>query len=151
MRRFLANLFLRIHDALDGGRRRELLARLEAVEKEYFRTTRFHGCTLPEPEPYKFRVAPDWTPDDSANLRKFIGTASGQALILRLNAMVATVAIAGCNDQIHTTHSAGIGAGWDECVKKLMEHSKISRVTGDQATTNETPPGEEELLARFSP
>lgn len=151
MRRFLAKPFLWIHDALDRGRRSERLAKLERFYRDQNSDAK-SSCEPPPPfEPYRFRVAPDWTPDDIANLRKFISTASGQALILRLNAMVATVAIAGCNDPMHTTHSAGIGAGWDECVKKLIEHSQISRVTGDQVTTNETSPGEEELLARFSP
>jgi hypothetical protein len=144
MRRRLAKFLLRLSDWLDAGRKEQARALLERVAQ-------LRAAAYLKAETFRASAAPDWTQDDTANFRTFISTASGQALILRLNAMVATVAIAGCNDPMHTTHSAGIGAGWDEAIKKLIEHSKFSRVAGDQVTTNELPPGEEELLARFSP
>ena len=119
-----------------------------------------------EPEPYQFRVSPAWTQDCANAWSKFLATTEGNMLRLRLQALVATVAIAGCKDAISTTHSAGNAAGWAECVDKLMEMrdaKRFSPVAGAPPQhTAEDPHGggsfserdrqsNEELLALLSP
>lgn len=105
-------------------------------------------------EPARFHVAPEWHPDNAGELIRFLNSASGRILVERLKAMTSAVCIAGCQDPMHTTHSAGVGAGWDECVKKLLEHATISRVSRVEDTNQndeQAPEGEEQLLERMSP
>jgi hypothetical protein len=173
MRQFLALLFLRCSDALDKTRLKGLavlhtrvanfesisehfrkvrdleIARSSRLQKQY--TELLEQNFKAQMEAPKFVVAPSWGDDDVIAFGKFLATNSGQALKARLQAMVSTVCIAGCGSEINTTHAAGVGAGWEECVRKLLEHAKISRVAGVQATNNEHPPGEEDLLEQFSP
>jgi len=130
--------------------------------EEYSRILLRHN----EPEPYQFRVSPAWTEDCANAWSKFLATTEGNMLRLRLQALVATVAIAGCKDAISTTHSAGNAAGWAECVDKLMEMrdaKRFSPVAGAPPQHNaEDPNGggsfserdrqsNEELLALLSP
>lgn len=104
------------------------------------------------PGVFRLEVAPDWTPDDAMILAKFLSTPTGQALGARLRAMVAAVCIGGCQRDTNTIHAAGIGAGWDECVRKFFEHAKvISPVPGVQGTNQrEESAAETDLLDRFS-
>ena len=110
-----------------------------------------------------------WDAGDARGLGSFLDSNHGQAFSARLRTVAAHVAIEGANDRANTIHSAGVSAGWNECVRyihslatvavPLANQSAISRVSGDQDTRqgaashleDERPPGETELLERLSP
>lgn len=78
---------------------------------------------LPKPAP--------WTADDVTEFRRFLGTVTGQRLLARARCLEYRNALAGCNDSITTSHSAGRGAGFSDAINWL---ESLSRVTGDQVT-----------------
>jgi hypothetical protein len=101
------------------------------------------------PPDYGSLLSSDWTEVHAQALAAFLKSEVGKAFYRRLQAVAATVAIAGCRNTVHTVHSAGVSAGWDEAVRYIYS---ISRVAGDQATKpDETPRGETELLEQLSP
>lgn len=112
------------------------------------------------------QAVPAWREEHARAWRSFLQTEAGVTLRLRLQAMVCEVAIAGCCDSHSTTHSAGVGAGWNECVRKLIELAEPRRFADPLEAADETisgpasataveheqrPEGEAELLARLSP
>lgn len=155
MKRWLANILLKISDWLDSRRLDELGQKdrsLAIYLKQYLELRDAHNeLVFQSVQPMAFQ-APDWTADDAIAFAAFMKTGPGQALKARLQAMTATVCMSGCEDSMHTTHSAGIGAGWKECTLKLLEHTRISRAPRVEGANNEeAPQGEEQLLEQLSP
>ena len=106
--------------------------------------------------------APDWREEHALALASFLRTEAGASLRYRMQAMVASVCIAGCQDPANPAHSAGVGAGWNEAVRKLLEMAEAKRfapdassISGSASATAEKdgqpPNGEAELLERWSP
>ncbi len=90
-----------------------------------------------------------WQVDSAQALDTFLRSAPGQLFYARLQAVAAAVAVGGARNTQHTIHSAGVSAGWDECVRYI--HT-ISRVSGVQDTTTEqAPQSEASLLETLSP
>ena len=100
---------------------------------------------------------PLWGEDEAKAVRAFLHSPAGQLFSKRIRSVAAHVAIEGANDRVNTIHSAGVSAGWNECVRYI--HS-LSRVSGDQDTGQGGPPtlnhrqqpeDEAALLERLSP
>lgn len=157
MRRWLANIFLKISDKLCSERvedRKRRSNRLTILERMYSDLCDAHNKLVFQQldERWRFVELPEWTSDDAIAWETFLRSDTGRALRARMQAIAATCCIAGCENTINTTHSAGIGAGWKECVDKLLEHTKISRAAGVQAAkADEAPEGVEQLIERLSP
>jgi hypothetical protein len=97
-----------------------------------------------------FDNAPDWTPDDAIALAAFLKTETGRALAKRFQVVAGNQAVAGCQDEMHTTYAAANGNGWNEACQWFLQ---LSRVTGVQVAKNDesAPEGETQLLERLSP
>ena len=100
---------------------------------------------------------PLWGEDEAKAVRAFLNSPAGQLFSRRIRSVAAHVAIEGANDRANTIHSAGVSAGWNECVRYI--HS-LSRVSGVQDTprvggsdSNDRPSQEDDaaLLERLSP
>lgn len=100
---------------------------------------------------------PLWGEDEAKAVRGFLHSHAGQLFSKRIRSVAAHVAIEGANDRANTIHSAGVSAGWNECVRYI--HS-LSRVSGDQDTGQggpstlnhrQQPEDEAALLERLSP
>jgi hypothetical protein len=98
-----------------------------------------------------------WGVDEAKAIAAFLNSPAGQLFSKRIRSVAAHVAIEGAKDRANTIRSAGVSAGWNECVRYI--HS-LSRVSGDQDTgrvglsdTNDghQPDGEAELVERLSP
>jgi hypothetical protein len=76
-------------------------------------------------------AGPVWGVDEAKATAVFLNSPAGQLFSKRIRSVAAHVAIEGANDRANTIHSAGVSAGWNECVRYL--HS-LSRVSGDQDT-----------------
>jgi hypothetical protein len=74
---------------------------------------------------------PVWGADEARATAAFLNSPAGQLFSKRIRSVAAHVAIQGANDRANTIHSAGVSAGWNECVQYI--HS-LSRVSGDQDT-----------------
>jgi hypothetical protein len=95
-------------------------------------------------------VAPDWSMQDMGFWRHFLFTPTGRRLQARLLRVAYANAIQGCQDAMHTTHSAGKAAGFSECWQYL---ESLSRSASDSAETMNarTPEGEPSLREVLSP
>jgi hypothetical protein len=100
---------------------------------------------------------PLWGEDEAKAVRAFLHSPAGQLFSKRIRSVAAHVAIEGANDRANTIHSAGVSAGWNECVRYI--HS-LSRVSGEQDTAaagasgqdyRQQPEDEAALLERLSP
>ena len=100
---------------------------------------------------------PFWGEDEAKAVAAFLNSPAGQLFSKRVRSVAAHVAIEGANDRANTVHSAGVSAGWNECMRYI--HS-LSRVSGDQDTgqgglptlnTEQAPEDEARLLERLSP
>jgi hypothetical protein len=95
-----------------------------------------------------------WDAGDARGLGSFLDSNHGQAFSARLRTVAAHVAIEGAKDRANTIHSAGVSAGWNECVRYI--HS-LSRVSGERQgaaahlVDEQGPEDEAELLERLSP
>jgi hypothetical protein len=150
MRRHLSNFFFAIANWFDGGefvRSGEALAkRADLLEKQNAQLILdyFNDETRP-----RFAVDPEWTEEDAAALKSFFATSTGQRLTVRFRAVAANVAVEGCKDFMHTSHSAGAAFGWGEACEWFIKLSRVSRVPDTKS--EEAPEGEEQLLERWSP
>jgi hypothetical protein len=99
-----------------------------------------------------FTARPDWGADEARAVAAFLNSCAGRLFSKRIWSVAAHVAIEGANDRAHTIHSAGVSAGWIECVRYL--HS-LSRVSRDQDTSqpndSQQPEDEAALVERLSP
>jgi hypothetical protein len=100
---------------------------------------------------------PVWGVDEAKATAAFLNSPAGQLFSKRIRSVAAHVAIQGVNDRANTIHSAGVSAGWNECVCYI--HS-LSRVSGDQDTgqvglsnfnDSQQPEDEAALVERLSP
>jgi hypothetical protein len=100
---------------------------------------------------------PVWGVDEARATAAFLNTPAGQLFSTRIRSVAAHVAIEGAKDRANTIHSAGVSAGWNECVRYI--HS-LSRVSGDQDTgqvgpsnfnDSQQPEDEAALVERLSP
>ncbi len=85
----------------------------------------------------------EWTAADVLEWRKFLSGATGQKLIKICGANITESALRGCNDPMHTTHSAAKAAGADELFRfqfNLASNEQFSRVSGDQDTNQPANP-----------
>jgi hypothetical protein len=72
---------------------------------------------------------PVWGVEEAKATMAFLNSRAGQLFSKRIRLVAAHVAIEGANDRANTIHSAGVSAGWNECVRYI--HS-LSRVSGNQ-------------------
>lgn len=111
-------------------------------------------------------ASPVWGADEARAVAAFLNTPAGQLFSKRIRSVAAHVAIEGantggtrCATTANTIHSAGVSAGWNECVRYI--HS-LSRVSGERDTNRapnvfgvhtdrHQPKDEAELLERLSP
>jgi hypothetical protein len=99
---------------------------------------------------------PMWGVEEAKAVAAFLNSPAGQLFSKRIRSVAAHVAIEGANDRANTIHSAGVSAGWNECVRYI--HSLL-RVSGDQDAAGAAnspndrhqPEDEAELLERLSP
>jgi len=149
MRRWFANIFLKLSDAL-SPKRLDQIAVLNGTEAGLRKALASYKEQFEEYRPKgSWTATPEWTPDDAACLQGFLKTAAGQALQRRFTSIAASVAIEGCKDVMHTAHSAGCAFGWTEALRWFLSLSRVARV---EATKDEqVPEGEEQLLERLSP
>ena len=140
MKRALANFFLNIALALGAKR-----VTVNVIKDGYSQSAAEAILT----------AKPLWQSGEAKVVAGFLASPVGQSLSKRLRAVAAQVAIDGANDRVNTIHSAGVSAGWNECVRYL--HS-LSRVSGEQDTAGEPnakdsqqPEDEAALVERLSP
>jgi hypothetical protein len=99
---------------------------------------------------------PVWGVDEAKATAAFLNSPAGQLFSKRIRSVAAHVAIEGANDRANTIHSAGVSAGWNECVRYI--HS-LSRVSGERDTgagpssthDSQQPEDEAALVERLSP
>ncbi|HEV2455546.1 MAG TPA: hypothetical protein VGY98_14875 [Verrucomicrobiae bacterium] len=115
-------------------------------------------------------AAPVWGADEARAVAAFFHSPAGQLFSKRVRSVAAHVAIEGAKDRAHTVHSAGVSAGWNECVRYVHSlatvaaspayPNEISRVSGDQDTAraglaslndSQQPEDEAALIERLSP
>jgi hypothetical protein len=115
-------------------------------------------------------AAPVWGADEARAVAAFLHSPAGQLFSKRVRSVAAHVAIEGAKDRAHTIHSAGVSAGWNECVRYVHSlatvaassayPNEISRVSGDQDTAraglaslndSQQPEDEAALIERLSP
>ena len=98
-----------------------------------------------------------WGVEEAKAAAAFLNSPGGQLFSKRVRSVAAHVAIEGAKDRANTIHSAGVSAGWNECVRYI--HS-LSRVSGEQdtprvgvsdSTDGQQPEYEAALLERLSP
>lgn len=92
---------------------------------------------------------PEWLPEDAASLTVFLRTGTGRSLQWRFAAVVHQNAIVGCEDSMHTAHSAGRAHGWFEAYQWVLSLSRVARV--EATNTDEAPKGEAGFVDQFSP
>lgn len=101
-----------------------------------------------------FTARPNWGADEAKAVAAFLNSSAGQLFSKRIRSIAAHVSIQGANDRANTIHSAGVSAGWNECVRYI--HS-LSRVSGERqgaaahVDDEHGPEDEAELLERLSP
>jgi hypothetical protein len=127
-------------------------------------------CSPAEMAEAMLTARPLWGKDEAKAVRAFLHSPAGQLFSKRIRSVAAHVAIEGANDRANTIHSAGVSAGWNECVQyihslatvaaPLAYQRAISRVSGDQDTgqggpstlnNRQQPEDEAALLERLSP
>lgn len=89
------------------------------------------------------RIAPDsapWKVEDMQNLKAFLHSPSGLALIRRMRATEYVNAIKGSQDTFSTVHSAGRTAGYSDGIAHLISLS--STCDAQQENNINTPDGE---------
>lgn len=109
-------------------------------------------------------ATPLWGCEEAKATAAFLNSTAGQLFSKRVRSVAGYVAIEGAKDRVNTIHSAGVSAGWDECVRYIHSlatcQEAISRVSGEQDNGNagrssvndrHQPLGEAELLERLSP
>lgn len=114
-------------------------------------------------------LAPDWTLEHQVVLNRFLGSEAGQVFWARMTAVESDLAKRMVKDVMHTSHSAGVAAGFGEAVKwvrslrtanpetisgqssPVSEGDLAGRADGSEANDEQVPKGEESLLERLSP
>jgi hypothetical protein len=114
---------------------------------------------------------PVWGADEAKAIAVFLNSPAGQLFSKRIRSVAAHVAIEGSRTggtrratTANTIHSAGVSAGWNECVRYIHSlatcQCALSRVSGEQDTSQvgcsnlndrHQPEGEAEMLERLSP
>src|SRR5215469_5789264 len=61
-------------------------------------------------------ASPVWGVEEAKSVAAFLNTPAGQLFSKRIRSVAAHVAIEGACDRANTIHSAGVSAGWNECV-----------------------------------
>ncbi|HEV2318892.1 MAG TPA: hypothetical protein VGV18_04035 [Verrucomicrobiae bacterium] len=64
-------------------------------------------------------ASPVWGVEEAGATTAFLASPAGQLFSKRIRSVAAHVAIEGANDRANTIHSAGVSAGWNECVRYL--------------------------------
>lgn len=101
-------------------------------------------------------AAPEWTPTDQNNWKRFLESSTGNKLIARARAIEYDRAVAACADKVSQGHTAPRAAGFSDAIVWLLSLSRVSRATeatdsranGESQTTE---PGLDDFLARLSP
>ena len=99
---------------------------------------------------------PTWGADEAKAVGAFLNSPAGQLFSTRLRSVAAHVAIEGANDRANTIHSAGVSAGWNECVRYLHSLSRVSgdldtpRVGASDSNDSQRPGDEAALVERLS-
>ena len=77
-----------------------------------------------------------WGVAEARATAAFLASPAGQLFSKRIRSVAAHVAMEGANDRANTVHSAGVSAGWNECVRYIHSlatcQSAISRMSGEQ-------------------
>ncbi|HTV41618.1 MAG TPA: hypothetical protein VMF08_13635 [Candidatus Sulfotelmatobacter sp.] len=100
---------------------------------------------------------PIWGDDEAKAVLAFLNSAAGQLFSKRIRSVAAHVAIEGARDRANTIHSAGVSAGWNECVRYIHSLSRVSgaqdtpRVGVSDSNNRQQPEDEAALLERLSP
>ena len=90
----------------------------------------------------------EWSEDDALAFHAWVRSDLGRRFLERIQAVGVAVAVNGARNTVHTVHSAGVSAGWDEAVRYI---NSLSRVSGVQDTNDGRPLGETDLLEQLSP
>lgn len=148
MKHVVANLLLKLAGRLDGGSEDGVRLRSEASafakatpDRTLDRMAR-RGSKIEDGRRQErsssgemadalFTARPLWGEDEARAVLVFLSSPAGQLFSRRIRSVAAHVAIEGANDRANTIHSAGVSAGWNECVRYI--HS-LSRVSGEQDT-----------------
>lgn len=153
MKHAVANLLLNLAASIKGKDRASKIEHGNLTNKI---SPVFNPSSSPHVEAL-LTAGPVWGVDEAKAAAAFLNSPAGQLFSKRIRSVAAHVAIEGANDRANTIHSAGVSAGWNECVRYI--HS-LSRVSGDQDTArvgrsdlNDRPSIEDEsaLLERLSP
>ena len=153
----------RIWEMEDGENRQNQGRRMENGKRISKPSSILNHPSLPEVEAM-LTAHPVWGAEEARATAAFLGSPAGQLFSKRIRSVAAHVAIEGANTggtrgatTANTIHSAGVSAGWNECVRYI--HS-LSRVSGEQDTPKlgvasindrHQPEDEAGLLERLSP
>lgn len=156
MKHAVANLLVKLAKIIKGEDRIGEAGVRDKTRSSILSSASSESKGSPEVEAF-LTAGPLWGADEAKATAAFLNSPAGRLFSTRIRSVAAHVAIEGANDRANTVHSAGVSAGWNECVRYI--HS-LSRVSGDQDTQQgaashlkdrHQPEGEAELLERLSP
>jgi len=108
-----------------------------------------------------FVNVPDWSEAHAGQLRIFLASETGQVWLQRMKALGIILMRQGVKDVFHTAHSAGVAAGFEQAVAKILADSTFKAVApegepvtifagGSAATNPEKAAGSEQGDPDFS-
>ena len=134
-----------------AGEVRRLAARYEAAWKsktkqmtELYRlqqlVEKLQGPELP--------VAANWTVIERDQMAGLLASEFGRKLITRLQATEYVLAVTNAQDKVNPAHSAGVTAGYNQCLRHILSLSQSACVVAEKPNDSGAPDGEAQPIER---